>query len=116
MVQLHRAEKSAKSGQNGLCALPSIFKMAQGFFLFFTILNHLNIPITNCEVGICCTFFPSELPLPTWVYQIAFVLPISESLRNKKQTQFFSSSEMRIPSGFLFRTRNSKRTGNIVDI
>ena len=48
-----QAEKSAKSGQNGLCALPGIFKMAQGIFLFFAILNHINIPITNCEVGIC---------------------------------------------------------------
>ena len=69
-----QAEKSAKSGQNGLCALPGIFKMAQGIFLFFAILNHLNIPITNCEVGICCTFFSSELPLPTWVIWSNFVV------------------------------------------
>ena len=53
--------------QNGLCVFTAISKMALDFFLFFAILNHINIPRTNFWVIICWTFFPSELPLPTWV-------------------------------------------------
>ena len=62
-----QADKSAKLGQNGLCMPADISKMAQGKISFFAILNHINIPKTNCLVRICCTFFSSELPLPTWV-------------------------------------------------
>ena len=57
-----QAEKSAKFGQNGLCALSAISKMASWIFLFFAILNHINIPITDFEVRIRCYFFSSELP------------------------------------------------------
>ena len=39
-----QAEKYAKSGQNGLCALPSIFKMAQGFFFVFYNFESLKHP------------------------------------------------------------------------
>ena len=65
-----QAEKSSKFGQNRLCVLAAISKMASLIFLFFAILNHINIPITNFEVRICWTFFSSELPLPTWVTYI----------------------------------------------
>ena len=43
-----QADKSAKLGQNGLCMLADISKMAQGKISFFAILNHINIPKTNC--------------------------------------------------------------------
>ena len=62
-----QAETSAKFGQNRLCVSAAISKMAQWIFLFFAILNHINISITNFEVRICWSFFPSEQPLPTWV-------------------------------------------------
>ena len=65
-----QAEKSSKFGQNRLCVLAAISKMASLIFLFFAILNHINIPITNFEVRICWTFFSSELPLPTWVVYV----------------------------------------------
>ena len=48
--------------------------MASWFFLFFAILNHINIPITNFEVRIRWSFFPSELPLPTWVKHSRFYI------------------------------------------
>ena len=51
-----QADKSAKLGQNGLCMPADISKMAQGKISFFAILNHINIPKTNCLVRICCTF------------------------------------------------------------
>ena len=57
-----QAEKSAKIGLNGLCVSTAIFKMASWIFLFFAILNHINIPITDFEVRIRCYFFSSELP------------------------------------------------------
>ena len=47
---------------NWLWVLTAISKMAPWIFLFFAILNHINIPITDFEVRIRCYFFPSELP------------------------------------------------------
>ena len=47
---------------NWLWVLTAISKMAPWIFLFFAILNHINIPITDFEVRIRCYFFSSELP------------------------------------------------------
>ena len=48
-----------------VCNRPSI--MASWIVLHFVNLNSVDIPITNFQVKICWTFFPSELPLPSWV-------------------------------------------------
>ena len=53
---------STNFGQNGLCMLTAISKMASWFFLVFAILNQFNIPITYFEVRICWTFFPLSYP------------------------------------------------------
>ena len=45
--------------------LPSI--LASWIVLLFANLNSIDIPIANIQVRICWTFFPSELPFPSWV-------------------------------------------------
>ena len=47
-----QAKISAKFGQNGLCVSAAIFKMASWIYLFFEILNHTNILITDFDVRI----------------------------------------------------------------
>ena len=46
--------------------LPSI--LALWIVLLFTNLNSIDIPIPNVQVRLCWTFFPSELPFPSWVW------------------------------------------------
>ena len=73
--------------QNGLCVLAAISKIASSIFFVFAILNHKNIPKANFEVRICWTIFPSELPLPTWVYGIvasSLFIRVGNSNKEKK--------------------------------
>ena len=46
--------------------LPSI--LALWIVLLFANFNSIDIPIANVQVRICWTFFPSELPFPSWVH------------------------------------------------
>ena len=57
--------------------LPSI--LASWIVLLFANLNSIDISIANVQVRICWTFYPSELPFPSWVLQY-FLLAISSSM------------------------------------
>ena len=65
--RLYTGRKICQNGQNRLCVSTAISKMASWIFLLFGNLNFVDIPITNFQVRICWTFFPSELPFPPWV-------------------------------------------------
>ena len=65
--RLYTGRKICQNGQNRLCVSTAISKMASWIFLLFGNLNFVDIPVTNFQVRICWTFFPSELPFPPWV-------------------------------------------------